>query len=227
MGVEYRHYLVVNDANWLPQPDTMSRVGAVLSKWSLGEHPLQAIDLSSGQNREIEIDAASVNPGAGVAFVYAGVEGDPIGRIAGPSLYDNVPATWRYTMKTTLVVGHDYRVQWSSESIYFEVAVPPSAGGKPIKENDDEDPFDILFAESFPSIGATSPPIVKVHIEEHAEHNIGWSDYQGFWRGALVIDFGKDLPRFVKEVHELPAREFVTAIGEAFRGPIVEIGEFY
>ena len=35
MGVEYRHYLVVNDPEWRPEPDTASRVEEVLRSWGL------------------------------------------------------------------------------------------------------------------------------------------------------------------------------------------------
>ena len=45
--------------------------------------------------------------------------------------------------------------------------------------------------------------------------------------GANNSDFGKDLPSFTDDVHMLASRDFVAAISEAFRGSIVEVGEFY
>ena len=198
----------------------------MLREWGLVHGLKKAVDLTLGTNQELAGATTSVNPGAGVAFVYAGVKGQSVARIAGASLND-VPTEERYTMRTTLVVGDDYRVHWSSDSIYFELVTPPTSNGIPISANEDEDPFEILFAMSFPSEGATSPPIVKAQVEEHAKHNIAWNDYQGFWRSALVIDFGKNLPAFVEDKHALPARDFVAAVAEAFRGRVVEVGEFY
>ena len=130
-------------------------------------------------------------------------------------------------MDIALVVGDDYRLHWSSDGIDFELISPPFANGKPVLGDEDEEPYDILFANSFPATGITSPPVVTAHIADHAQANVAWQDYQGYWRGAVVIDFGKDLPSFTDEVHQLPSRDFVAAISTAFRGSIVEVGEFY
>jgi len=225
MGVEYRHFLVVNDPDWRPRVDTVSRVEQVLRTWGLATRLEKAVDLTAGLNEELTGESIANVPDGGIAYVYQGVQGAAVAKIAGPSEY-GVGDDERYTMRTTLVVGNDYRIQWSSESIYFELTSPPTEDGVPI-EATDEEPFDILFDESFSSEQATSPPVVTIHVEEHAQANVGWDAYQGFWRAAVVIDFGKDLPAFSETRHELPERTFVSAVSEAFRGPIVEVGEFY
>ncbi|HJY75556.1 MAG TPA: hypothetical protein VKE95_02940 [Burkholderiales bacterium] len=158
-----------------------------------------------------------------MVFVYPGIEGPQVERVAGPSNYGSA-ASERYTQETYLILGDDYRVQWSSESIYFEVVSKPTLRGKPVAATEEEPPH-ILYSESFP--GGATPPVVKVHVAEHAESNVAWKRCHGYWRGALIIDFGKNLPSFVDGNHALPAKDFVTEIGEAFRGPIVEIGELY
>jgi hypothetical protein len=225
MGVEYRHFLVVNDPNWRPENDTALRIDDILRQWLLADRLRRIVDLSTGNDMERVGSNGLVDPGRGLAFRYAGVDGSAVARIAGPSLYDADP-DHRYTMSTWLVLGSDYRVHYSSEAFFFDLISPPTTGGRPI-EPDERESLDILFDQSFPADDATSPPVVKIHVEDHAKPHLAWSQYQGFWRGALVIDFGKDLPHFVDGVHQLPARDFIAAIGEAFRGPIVEVGEFY
>ncbi|HEX7864364.1 MAG TPA: hypothetical protein VF555_05420 [Variovorax sp.] len=36
MGIEYRHFLVVDDADWRPRADTAARVAKLLADWSIG-----------------------------------------------------------------------------------------------------------------------------------------------------------------------------------------------
>lgn len=227
MGIEYRHFLVVNEPDWRPQPDTAARVESVLRDWSVVDRIEKVINLALGANNEVIDTSTAELPGPGLAFIYSGVQGLPVERIAGASMYGEVKPDERYIMHTALVVGDDYRLQWSSDGIYFELKSPPVANGKPVLGDDDEEPYNTLFANSFPSTGITSPPVVVAHIEEHAKANVAWQNYQGYWRGGVVIDFGKDLPRFTDGLHSLPSRDFVGAISTAFRGLIVEVGEFY
>jgi hypothetical protein len=65
---------------------------------------------------------------------------------------------------------------------------------------------------------------VRARIAAHAKKKVA---REGFWRGALVLDFGKDLPAFCGKLHALPARDFVAEIIDAFRGRVVEIADFY
>jgi len=260
MGVEYTHYLVVNDPVWKPETDTAARVDAVLRRWALVDQLKRTVDLTGGGHKPIAADVTSAKIGAGVDFIYAGVKGAPVARIAGPPVpprphYSGPPLEDgdRHTMQTSLVLGSDYRIHRSSESYYFEVTTSPTVNGRPIAAHEREYRFrrgDELYVylddQSFPSEGRThwlsqiwrfatgaspsppivSPPVVRIHVEDHAKANVAWSSYQGFWRGALVIDFGKDLPAFCEGIHALPARDFVAEVAEAFRGPLAEVGEF-
>ncbi len=45
MGVEYRQFMVVDDAHWRPQSDTAARVEAVLRDWSLIGEVENIVDL--------------------------------------------------------------------------------------------------------------------------------------------------------------------------------------
>lgn len=227
MGIEYRHFLVVDDAAWRPEPDTAARVAKVLGDWSIGTELAEAIDLSQGQEVSPEEAKALATTGPGIALRYRGADGAPVEALAGPSSYDDVETGDRYTMETVLIVGNDYRIHWSSDSIYFNLVSPPEAvNGQPVQP-DAAGSYRTFYAESYASDYVLKPPVVRVEVNDFARKNLDWADCLGFWRGGLAIDFGKDLPAFVNGVHRLPARAFVDALRDAFRGPLVEIGEFY
>lgn len=226
MGVEYRHFMVVDDALWRPQGDTAARVEAALRQWSVIGKVENIVDLPVDQDSRTGASNTPAAPGPGVAIVYAGAHGPAIETFAGPSAYADITPNDRYLKRATLVIGDDYRVQWSPDSVYFELVSPPLANGVPIAGGD-VDFHDSLFAASFPSARATTPPVVIARVQDNRRPSIAWDSCLGFWRGGLVLDFGKDLPAFCEKVQALPAREFVAAISEALRGPLVEIGEFY
>jgi hypothetical protein len=226
MGVEYRHFMVVDDAYWRPQSDTAARVEAVLRDWSLIDQVEHIVDLPASEEKPGETSNSAASPGPGVAVVYAGATGPAVEAITGPSLFADITSGDRYLKSATLVIGDDYRVQWSTDCVYFELMSPPLANGVPIA-GDGVDFHNCLFAESYPSAEATSLPVVIPRMEDRAKLSVAWNSCLGFWRGGLVLDFGKDLPAFCEQVQALPAREFVAAISAALRGPLVEIGDFY
>lgn len=226
MGIEYRHFLVVDDARWKPQADTVSRVEQVLRAWSLGDRPDKVIDLVRGEQLSTETSTTSA-PGRGIAATYGGVDGAAVEKLAGPSYYPDLNAADRYIMSTTLIVGDDYRLHTTADSsIYFEVVEPPlDSKGRQLDPIDGEY-SSALYADTFPGTDVSSPPVVVAHVAEFAQKNIGWARCNGFWRAALVIDFGKDIPGFARGIHCLPAIQFVHDLSEAFRGPVLQIGEF-
>jgi len=226
MGVEYRHFLVVDDAHWRPQADTAARVEAALRDWSLIAGLAHIVDLPACDENQREASNSAAASGPGVAIVYPGATGIAVEKIAGPSAYADITSNDRYLMRATLVIGDDFRIQWSTDSVYFELVSPPMANGVPIA-GEDIDFLDALFAASYPSSEASSPPVVIARIEDGARPGVAWDSCLGFWRGGLVLNFGKDLPAFCEKVQALPEREFVAAISAAFRGRIVEIGEFF
>jgi len=227
MGVEYRHFIVVNDAKWFPQPDTLSQVERVLRDWSLVDKIKKAVDLSGGRVRAIPHERRNTDPGHGLAVVFYGVEGAPVPRIAGPSHYDQIADAERYIQKCSVVVGTDFRIQPSSELLFVEVTHPPQNGLEPVTAHSERSRFDRCFDSSFPADRRTAPPKLDVVVEDKARAHVASTNWPGWWRGALVIEFGKDLPAFVEGMHTLPNREFVRAVSEAFRGAVVEVGEIY
>ncbi|KQZ44212.1 hypothetical protein [Duganella sp. Root1480D1] len=219
MGVEYRHFLVVDDESWHPAADTFERVNKVLASWGLNDTILEVVDLAGGKPRRTT-DASIPKGLAGKAFKFDGTNGAAVARLAGPSLYE-CDDEERYLMNVLFVLGEDYRVHWSSDGLFFELAEQPSFAYQ------DEELYEIAYAESFPSTNATAPN-VRLHIEDFAMKHLASKDYKGYWRAAVILDFGKDLPAFSEEVHSLPETEFVNALRNALRAEsIAEVGEFY
>lgn len=228
MGVEYQHFLAVNEPDWLPAPDTLGRVEAVLRQWSLAGPLQRVVDLSDRRTQTLAApERRHQEAGPGLVAVYEGISGAAAERIAGPSIYVAMPEE-RYLQEVAIVVGSDYRVFFGSESAFFEVTSPAKDGGKALLPFQFEVPagwggIGTLFGESFPGSAGTAPPVVKIEMENYSPGNL-----LGFWRGAVVIDFGKDLPAFVEENHLLlPNREFVQAVAEAFRSQVGEFGAIY
>ena len=230
MGVEFRQFLVVNDRTWLPQPDTLSRVEAVLRQWALVDQPPRLVDLSGGRPQFTTPDRLGSFPGAGLALTWPGIEGRGVERVAGPNQWGSGPDE-RYIGRIVAVAGLDYRVHWSSEDYYFQLVKPPSEAGQPLTRYPNPDfgrtRLSTTWADAFPCTAAASPPLVRINIEDRARSQVGWRNLDGFWRAALILEFGKDIPAFAGAVHLLPERAFVSAISAAFRGPIEEVGEFY
>ena len=226
MGVEYRHFLVVDDAHWRPLNDTVARVEAVLREWRLVDKIEQIVDLAPGADRCLRSEKSCQTPGPGVEISYAGVDGAMVDVLAGPSHYPDISASERYLKSTTLIVGEDYRVQWSTDGIWFEVVAPPLSAGKAVVAQEDTS-YTVMYSASFSSDKVDVPPTIRAHVQEYAKAQITWTDCLGYWRGGLVLDFGKDLPAFAEGVQALPSRAFVTALSDAFRGRLIEIGDFY
>lgn len=233
MGIEYRHTLVVKDPDWLPQPDTAARIDAVLRHWSLVTvDPEIYDDLSkkreyetSEQHRRLYARPVPVvAPGAGLALVYPKVGGAMVEKIFGPSIYPSVGPTERYIDQISVIVGDDIRVHSICMDLNFaQVLQPPTQLGTAIESYFYDVPL-AMFGNAYPVDVATKHPIIKITIEPALEKHIGWQDYAGFFRGALVLDCNKDLPKFIENKHLLPSHDFTNAVSEAFRSPLLEFG---
>jgi hypothetical protein len=226
MGVEYCHYLVTAEPDWLPQPDTLNRILEVLRSWDLLVDEPEVFDLTGGHTRAIPAIPATP-PGPGIAVVYPGVEGAAAAALVGPSYYDSIDEEQRYIQRISVVVGSDYRIQSSSEGLFFSVVQPPLEGGREIEPYPEDWESNLhLFWKAYPATQSTTPPRVEIEIDsDSARKNIAFHDYPGFWRGAVVLDCGKDIPAFADGRHLLFCREFVAEIGMAMRARLCEIGE--
>ena len=223
MAVEYRHFIVVNDPDWLPQSDTLLRVDEVLRKWSLVAGKPSVFDLSDmtkKTDREVPVN----EPSAGAALIYHGAAGEEVEQIAGASLFPGVDQDNRSIQSTSVVVGMDYRIQPSSEMVCFEL-VEPNPGS--LQQMDVPRPLYKLFVEYIPSTETPHPPVMKIHITPSLAWQVAWEDFPGYWRGGVVLDFGKDIPHFADNINLLPNRQFVADLSRAFRAKLAEVGHVY
>lgn len=228
MGVEYRHFLVVGDKNWLPQIDTLTRVNETLHKWSLVNAVDKVFDLSSmTEDPEPVVPVGPTGPGKAVIYRDA-AQGKCVEVVAGPSFYDTVVAEDRYIQTVMAVAGTDFRIQQSDEYCWFEV-VGPLHGLDGVGPSFDDIPWPVTsaFFEYQINEKSIAPPVVKSHLGEHWGGLYEWESYHGYWRGGVVLDFGKDLPKFCETRRKLASGEFVAELAAAFRGPIVEVGVIY
>jgi hypothetical protein len=233
MGIEYQHFFAVSDPAWLPQSDTLSRVDAVLRRWSLLElqgkkNDLKLYQCERGPWRERHEKHVPVEtPGSGLALCYRHFRWQAIAKILGPCLYPG-PDDELYLDYVTLIAGTDFRVPWISEATFeFIVRQPARRNGidiKPYYEDEAPTGLQCIYFEAFPAGAATTPPIVELKASRLARQHIGFEDFPGFWRAALMFDCHKCLPAFTDGKHVIPNREFVSDVSEAFRGPIAEIG---
>jgi hypothetical protein len=226
MGVEYRHFLVVGDPGWLPKADTASRVDDVLRKWSLVTKEPDIYDLAGGGKQRLNQPISILIPGPGYALTYPMVKGRKVSAVVGPCFYPEIGEEERYIQGIALVVGNDFRIHWSWEGTCFTVLQPPTNSGVPVDPYSGEQHL-YLYAEAYPTGPQTTPPKVEVDVYNKDRHHIGWDHYNGFWRSALVLDCGKDLPSFIEGKFFLLCKEFVQAVSDAFRSPVLEVGEIY
>lgn len=229
MGVEYRHFLVVNDKSWLPAADTLARVDAVLHKWSLIDKPATVFDLST-MKESSEKTIPGAMPGAGKALVYDETSGKPVVDIAGRCYYDTVGDEDHYISQIIVVAGNDIRIQQSDEYCYFEQLTPaPDQACAGFVYDLDAIPWPVSKAfDAYLVHGEyAGVPEMNIHVSKNFPELYDWSDYAGYWRGAVMLDFGKSLPGFCEKLRQLPTRDFVNELASAFRGPIAEIGVVY
>ncbi|PXX33710.1 hypothetical protein [Undibacterium pigrum] len=230
MGVEYRHFVVVNDKDWLPAVDTLARVDAVLYKWSLIDKPTMVFDLST-MKESSEKSIPNSMPGAGQVLVYDEVaNGKPVVNIAGRCYYDTVKDEDHYISSIIVVAGNDIRIQQSDEYCYFEQTSPaPDQVCDGFMSDLDTIPWPVskTFDAYLVHGKYLGTPKVNIHFSKNFPGLYEWTNYAGYWRGAVMLDFGKSLPNFCENLRQLPARDFVNELATAFRGPIAEIGVVY
>jgi len=234
MGVEYVHTLVVKDPDWLPQPDTAARIDAVLRHWLLVSVDPEVYDLSKTREYEMKRDderrrlyarpVPVAAPGQGLVLLYPEVMGPMVERVFGPSYYPSVDPNEAYIYTISVIVGDDIRIHSGQMDInYPQIVQPPTKNGAVIEPYSYNVPL-AIYGDAYPADAATTPPIIEMMIEPALEKHIGWQDYAGYFRGALVLDCNKNLPKFIEGKHVLPSHDFVNAVSEAFRSPLLEFG---
>ena len=92
MGVEYAHYLLAADPNWIGDINTARRVHDVLSRWQLVVTQPELFEVQGGQTKKLRGRLTTLkNPPANLLVRYSSVSGVPaIDEIVGPSHYECV-----------------------------------------------------------------------------------------------------------------------------------------
>ena len=227
MGVEYKQFLIPSDPTFIPQNEILVKLDTLLSKWNLKTGKPKVFDLTNGENTSIHQELNSIQLGHGVAVEYPGIEGRQVRDIVGPSYFkDEVLDEERYIEKIILIVGTDYRIHPSGDEVYVKVKKPPKEDAKPVKHYSESDELYRLHAEAYScSINAT-PPEVQISVEDK-ERIIGEQNFLGYWRAALILDFGKDVPALSDKLFKLENEKFLSELEQAFECTLIQIGEVY
>jgi hypothetical protein len=224
MGVEYKHYMFVDDLSYVGTLATAVAIDSVLTEWGLvsGSPTIRSLDGGKGKllcQSSLEKIPADI---ANLLLEYPYTEGDTIENIMGPSDYDDVDS--RYIQTIAVLVGSDYRIYNGDETAYTTVTAPPQKNGKEVKPY--EPNYDIYYyADAYPAESKTEPPKAILEPDLH-----DWPLPKGFcgiWRCGVILDCGKDLPAFIQKTNNLPSTKFASDIRNAFGGKIVQIGHYY
>lgn len=228
MGVEYKHFLIPANPSFVPTNDAIKKVDEVLAKWNLKTGSPKIYNLRNAENTIVTAPLDSLDFGQGLAIEYAGVDGDMAGKIMGDSYYkDEISNEDRYIQGITFVVGLDYRIHPSNEELAVTVIRPPFDNSVPIQPYCEYDELHYgLHAESYNCSLSATPPVVDIWVVEK-KRIIGEQSFSGYWRTALVIDCGKDLPRLFEDLYKIENRDFINDLENALGCNVIEIGEIY
>ena len=228
MGVEYKHFLIPADPTYVPQNEIFIKIDALLSKWNLKSDNPVVYNLTDGKNGIIYQELEAIQIGHGIAVEYPEVEGKQVSELAGPGYYKNASDDERYIQNITLIAGTDYRIHAGNEEVYIEIKKPPYENAKPVKPYCDFDEVLHygLHAEAYSCSVNSIPPEVSVSVNDK-NRIIGDQNFLGYWRAALVLDFGKDLPALGDKLYKLGNSNFLNELELAFGTSLIQIGEVY
>lgn len=224
MGVEYTHYMFVDDQSCIGTAATAMAIEGVLTKWGLvsGAPTIRSLDGGKAKKlRQSSLDKVPEDT-ANLLIEYPFTEANTIADIMGPSEYDDVDS--RYIQRIAVLVGSDYRVYNGAETAFTTVTEPPRKNDKDVKPYKPN--YDIsYYANAYPADFETDPPKAILKPDLH-----DWPIPKGFcgiWRCGVIFDCGKDLPAFMQKTNKLPSTKFVADLRKAFGHKIVQIGHVY
>jgi len=222
MGIEYTHYMFVDDLSFIGTVATAAALEEVLAKWGLVSGTPTIRSLDGGKARKLRQGSLNnVSPSTSnllVEFPYT--EADSIESVMGPS-WNEVDS--RYIQRLALLVGSDYRVYNGFETSYTRVTTPPRKNGeevKPFKTNHDI----FYYSDAYPADSETEPPVAVLEPGRQ-----DWplpKGFDGIWRCGVILDCGKDCPAFMEKTNTLPSTQFTSEVSNAFGRTIVQVGHF-
>jgi hypothetical protein len=226
MGVEYRHYLIPENPSFVPSAGVIKRMDAVLEKWKLKAGDPNIYNLTADSYSLVEAPLHTLIFGQGFGIQYPPVDHDgaTVASIMGPSYYyRNVPDNSRYINSLTFVIGLDFRIHASDETLNISVIKPPYEGATQLQPYWDYDLAVFSHAEAFHGTLSTTPPVVAVEGQQ-IKQAID-PKFMGYWRTALIIDCGKDLPQVSDEDgFKIPNKAFISDVEEAWGCKVIEVG---
>jgi hypothetical protein len=226
MGIEYRHYLIPENPSFVPSSGVIKRIDALLEKWKLKGGDPVIYNLSQEGLTVVKAPVQSLIFGQGFGLKYPSVdnEGPAVANVMGPSIYDEITDEDRYLYSVTFVAGLDFRIHPSGETWNITIKKPPYEGATKLKPYWVFDDMLFTHAEAFHSTLSTTPP--EVEVEANYSNQVMEPQFLGYWRTALVIDCGKDLPEVPDEGgFKIPNKDFIRDVEEALGCKVIEIGE--
>jgi len=227
MGVEYRHYLIPENPSFVPASAVIKKIDALLEKWKLKGGDPVIYNFSKEGLSVVNAPVRSLIFGQGFGIRYPSVNdnGPAVANVMGPSWSLNkIPDNDRYLDSLTFVAGLDYRIHPSGETWNISVNKPPYEGAAKLKPYWVFDDMLFTHAEAFHSTLSTTPP--EVEVEANYSNQIMEPKFAGYWRTALIIDCGKDLPEMPDEGgFKIPNKDFISDVEEALGCKVIEVGE--
>lgn len=220
MGVEYRHYLIPEKASFVPTSGVIKRMDAVLDKWKLKSGTPEIYNLTANNQSVVEAPLHTLIFGQGFGIQYPWIE-DP--SVIAPCHYRGDPNNDGHISSLIFVVGLDYRIHSSDD--YFKVSVlkPPYEGDTPLKPYWEQDPLLFTHEEAYHSTIATTAP--EVEAIPYFFNRVVEPNFKGYWRTALVFDFGRSIPEMPEEGrYKIPNNEFIKDVEEALGCQVIETG---
>lgn len=225
MGVEYNHYLIPENPSFVPTSGVIKRMDAVLEKWKLkaGDPTIYNFSKEGLSVVKAPVQSLIFGQGFGIKYPFVDNEGPAVASVMGPSYNNEMADTDRYIDSLKFIVGLDFRIHPSGEMFNISVIKPPYEGATKLTPYWVYDDMLFTHAEAFHSTLLTTPPEVEV------EANYGQvtePKFVGYWRTALVIDCGKDLPQVPDEGgFKIPNKDFISDVEEALGCKVIEVGE--
>ena len=224
MGVEYKHYILVEDLSYIGTLSTAIAVERVLVDWGLVAGTPTIRSLDGGKDRKLRQSTLQKVPAttSNLLVEYPFSEAESITDIMGPSEFGDVDS--RYIQQVAVLIGSDFRVYDGFETAYTSITSPPKQDGdvvKPFKQC-----YDIShYADAYPADAETTPPTAVLEADLH-----DWpmpKSFCGVWRCGVILDCGKDVPAFMQKKNQLPSTKFVPDLRKAFGHKLIQIGHFY
>ena len=213
MGIEYEHYFIPEDpTHQCTVQQILDLIDYLKSEGLSNQHP----DIRKVEDAMFN-ETSSVSEKEDLIISLAdSVHSKDIPRIFGPSRYEDIGDEWRYIDNLYIHNGPSYNVHsWHESPLHVDTKESKTIW---VETNSSDN----LFAyQEFLLPGAE---LSKIKIEGSLlEHQ---ANFKGYWRFAMCVDFGKDIPVFA--TNQLCTNAKFCAKLDAIVGcTLIQIGSYY